>query len=123
MENNSSTFLTKSEFNSFKDSISCYEDACKRIKDLEDTIELLKKRLDELESSDSTGAEGPKYNQNLNFNFGNLENGVILEQNNPNPFSDETKINYYIPSDFSGQAELMLTDEKGSTIIKNLKHA
>ena len=33
----------------------------------------------------------------------------------------ETKINYYIPSDFSGQAEIMLTDEKGSTIIKKLE--
>ncbi len=121
LKNNSSTFLTKSEFNSFKDPITCYADACKRIKDLEDTIESLKKRLDELEGQDSSGAEGPKYNQNLNFNFGNLENNVILEQNNPNPFSDETKINYYIPSDFSGQAELMLSDEKGSTVIKKLE--
>jgi hypothetical protein len=49
------------------------------------------------------------------------ENNVILEQNNPNPFSNETKINYYIPSDFKGQAELMLSDEKGSTIIQKLE--
>ncbi len=32
----------------------------------------------------------------------------------------ETKINYYIPSDFTGQAELLLTNEKGNKIIQKL---
>jgi len=116
-----STLLTKSEFNSFKDSISCYAGACKRIKDLEDTIDDLKKRLNDLESADTSGSGGPKYNQSIYFNSNDFENRVILEQNNPNPFENETKINYYIPSEIKGNAELMLTDEKGSTIIKKLE--
>ena len=32
----------------------------------------------------------------------------------------ETKINYYIPSEFIGQAELLLTDEKGITVFQKL---
>lgn len=47
----------------------------------------------------------------------NIENGVI---NYSNPFENETRISYYIPSDYSGKAELMLTDEKGSSIIQKL---
>jgi hypothetical protein len=116
-----STLLTKSDFNSFKDSISCYADACKRIKDLEDTIESLKSRLDELESADTSGSGGPIYNQSIKFNSSDLENRVILEQNNPNPFENESKINYYIPAELKGVAELMLTDEKGNSILKKLE--
>ncbi|MCX6153869.1 MAG: hypothetical protein NT007_06910 [Candidatus Kapabacteria bacterium] len=42
---------------------------------------------------------------------------IILDQNNPNPFSETTEINYYIPSKYNGSSRLFITDENGSHII------
>jgi len=114
-KNNSSTFITKSDFNSFKDSISCYSEACNKINELEETIEELLERIEELESK-NTSDSTKKMVFISNYNF----EDVLLEQNNPNPFEIETKISYYIPNDYSGQAELLLTDERGMSIIQKL---
>ena len=43
---------------------------------------------------------------------------ILLYQNNPNPFSDETEIMYYIPDNYSGSVRLIISDERGESIIK-----
>ncbi len=43
---------------------------------------------------------------------------ILLYQNNPNPFSDETEIMYYIPDNYSGSVRLIISNERGESIIK-----
>ncbi len=43
---------------------------------------------------------------------------ILLYQNNPNPFSDKTEIMYYIPDNYSGSVRLIISDERGESIIK-----
>ena len=45
---------------------------------------------------------------------------VILEQNNPNPFSDNTTITYYIPESVVGTPELIITASSQSQILKKI---
>ncbi|HVX27622.1 MAG TPA: hypothetical protein VHB70_14825 [Parafilimonas sp.] len=41
--------------------------------------------------------------------------GMVLSQNNPNPFSNTTTINYFIPQQFSS-AKIIVTDKNGNTL-------
>lgn len=43
---------------------------------------------------------------------------VILEQNNPNPFSDNASITYYIPEKVSGKAEMLISSTDQKTILQ-----
>jgi uncharacterized coiled-coil protein SlyX len=45
---------------------------------------------------------------------------IILEQNNPNPFSDQTTITYYIPENVTGTPELIITASSQSQILKKI---
>ena len=44
---------------------------------------------------------------------------IILEQNNPNPFSDITTITYFVPDKVQGSAELVITPYSQSPILQN----
>ena len=43
---------------------------------------------------------------------------VILEQNNPNPFSDNASITYYIPEKVNGKAEMLIGSTDQNVILK-----
>ena len=118
LNNKFDSVITKNEFYSYKDSLKCLNDACSKIQKLENQINYLQNKLDslELKLSDTT-----KQNQffipsvqNLNFE------DIIFDQNNPNPFAEECKINYYIPSKYKGNAKLILSDESGANILNEI---
>ncbi|MCX6153886.1 MAG: hypothetical protein NT007_06995 [Candidatus Kapabacteria bacterium] len=48
---------------------------------------------------------------------GALSSGNILEQNNPNPFSETIEIIYYLPNKYKGNLRLIITDESGLNIL------
>jgi hypothetical protein len=62
--------------------------------------------------------EKGRINKDNNDNMLSVNNkqydDIILEQNNPNPFSESCYINYYIPNKYSETAKLVISDETGS---------
>ncbi|MCX6155542.1 MAG: hypothetical protein NT007_15425 [Candidatus Kapabacteria bacterium] len=96
-------------------SLNC--NACARIIMLENKIDTLTRRLDSLINSFSK-IERDKGDKNTLMSYQNFEN-IILDQNNPNPFSESTQINFYIPNCFKGKAKLIFSDEYGGQKIKN----
>jgi len=42
---------------------------------------------------------------------------IILEQNNPNPYSSSTTITYYIPSEVTGNLQLVVSRSTGSNVL------
>jgi hypothetical protein len=116
LESKVNTLLTKEEFISFKDSLYCYVDACKRIEELESLILKLKEEIDSLKAKGTIKNE--KQENTLSVND-MLYEDIILEQNNPNPFSETCQINYYIPNKYNGKARLVITDEFGRKVIQS----
>ena len=43
------------------------------------------------------------------------KNIVVLDQNVPNPFAEQTTINYYLPTDFT-RAQIIFLDQSGKLI-------
>lgn len=74
------------------------------------TIENLNARIEQLESE--TGGIPPQSGNNFNSA---LKNEAILYQNTPNPFTNETTINYYLPEN-TQKAEIVLYDSYGKAI-------
>jgi hypothetical protein len=108
--------LTKTEFQKFKDTLYCYADACKRIEELEGIMQDLYNRIEELEDklNDINEEKENPDNSPQGINEKSKFDDIMLMQNNPNPFAETTEINYYIPSKYSGQAKLIIADEKGT---------
>ncbi len=46
---------------------------------------------------------------------------VLLEQNNPNPFSTSANITYYIPSSIQGNCEMIVTPTNQSSVLKRIE--
>ena len=108
--------LSKQEFYNFKDSLYCYVDACKRIEELESLILKLKEEIDSLKAK---GITIKANNDNILSVDNQKYEDIILEQNNPNPFSETCQINYYIPNKYNGKAKLVITDEFGRKVIQS----
>lgn len=75
----------------------------------DDEILQLKSRLDQLESALSSCCIS--YHPN-DKSISNLSSGnsARLEQNTPNPFSEETTIHYYLPSESKGEIKILSLD-------------
>lgn len=43
---------------------------------------------------------------------------ILLEQNSPNPFSDNTTIVYFIPEGITGKVELVIADASGNQVLQ-----
>jgi hypothetical protein len=43
---------------------------------------------------------------------------ILLEQNNPNPFSESTSIMYFIPASVAGTVEIVVADAGGSKVLQ-----
>jgi hypothetical protein len=118
LESKVNTMLTKEEFNYFKDTLYCYIDACKRIEELESLILKLKEEIDSLKAK---GITIKANNDNILSVDNQKYEDIILEQNNPNPFSETCQINYYIPNKYNGKARLVITDELGRKVIQSFE--
>lgn len=75
------------------------------MKELREEIDMLKSANDELEIRDKSTLD--------NNGAGNANQGATLYQNTPNPFSSETEVRYYIPTN-AGQAYLLIFDMQGT---------
>jgi hypothetical protein len=91
------------------------------IKQQQSAIEKLQKQFDELKNN-MPGSTGSTFNGNsgsAGIANQNVElsdkNVVVLNQNVPNPFAEQTVITYYIP-DQAGKAQLLFYNETGQLI-------
>jgi hypothetical protein len=94
-----------------------------QIDSLEQVISIFGDRLDEVESiisqccySDNKAMKNPEHSTSIT-----LENRqtVVLNQNVPNPFAENTTISYFVPED-AGSAQMLFTDPNGK-IIKTIE--
>ncbi|MFB5622650.1 MAG: tail fiber domain-containing protein, partial [Nitrosarchaeum sp.] len=85
----------------------------KALQTQQEEIDALKSEIKTLKGTDSTLQQ--KVKQNIGVNEVNSYNISILEQNNPNPFSEETKISFTISEDVSN-ANLMIYDMNGKEL-------
>lgn len=81
-----------------------------QIEDLQMELELLRSKA-QLQVNPSNGQED---DGNI---FGNLELGARLEQNSPNPFTENTSISYFLPENTS-TAELLIFDMNGKQLVR-----
>ena len=59
----------------------------------------------------------PHFSRSAQQNIELSDDAIVLDQNAPNPFSDQTNIHYYIPEN-AGEVEIIFMDYTGKTIKK-----
>ncbi len=82
------------------------------------TIQELKQELDSLKTFVYGSSLSPKINSNQELSQKIIlsnQQGIILNQNDPNPFSESTRIRYYIPEEVQ-EARLIFSSENGIVI-------
>lgn len=81
-------------------------------------IQQIQKLEDRLNNCCSSNSQGSNINNvsptNIDVNLSNI-NSIVLEQNVPNPFAEETLINYFLPESTS-RAQILFFEQTGKMI-------
>lgn len=90
----------------------------KAVQELSKTVDSLKTALNI--SGSNLRTNGSKNDQNKTETILQIElaNNVLLYQNEPNPFDENTVIKYYIPENFTGNAYIIFYDIYGNELEK-----
>lgn len=90
--------------------VKAVQEQQKMISDLQKQLEILKEQMSALtEPSGNTGTNEPKIVELSSAN------SIILDQNEPNPFAEQTSIRYMIPADVK-EAQIIFYDVTGRII-------
>ncbi len=91
-----------------------------KVKELEEVNNLQGQKITKLESrllALENGGNPEPFKGPVEIDY----SGIILEQNTPNPFANETTINYVIPEQYNGVAQIVVTSMHGSEMLMQLQ--
>jgi len=88
----------------------------KAVQELSKQNEVLQKQIEKLEEQVAilSKSMGEKGTSSIDVNLGNVER-IVLNQNEPNPFSEQTSISYILPTEVK-QAQILFYDATGKMI-------